>query len=975
MATKNLNLGIVPVSRGEFNSTTIYYKDNIVQYKRGSYQVISESPIIGVSPTNDNNVVNPGWTLFAGTLDAQDVVDQIKEQEAKSIQAVADREAEILAKSDAAEVSFDNTGTSLSGTNVQDALKETDGKLSELETEVIYDVTANNNGATFISLSALLSSENLSTLIPTSVRHGGISIRFVRSSDNRYVHFRCITNEFSTNPEDWVICDDERYIENPEFIAVYTDKQGRIIKAIKPDGTEMLAAGLDVHGNISTDSAYIKLIESPEFVAVWTDRKGRILFGVQNDGNFYFGAGIPQQVVDYINKKIAEPSLDVYEDIVAFLNGLEEGDKTLQALLNEKVDKIEGKSLINSLFANSIETIDNPEFIDVEIDSKGRILGGRKSDGTKTEKVGLETPSISVDGTVCKNIEDVEERLSVKTDSKGLILSFRDKNNKLHELSGFITPSIEVEELRGLNNESVLYLEQLLKESGFTANNPMDWSDYISNDGDAPLHLPTPRCAIMNLTNDAGNAVWPQKKFLDLECIVQFWDMQGNYFKKKVFANAQGNSSLGMPKKNLAIDLFDEDWDGNAFSVKFGDWIPQDSFHIKAYYADYFVGVCPIGYKLFDQIVGTRDIFTNRDWKKALLPDRETIGIDCNALSNMDDKYSLDNDARCYPDSFPVICFLNGIFYGVFSWQIKKHRDNYMMSKKKPEHIHLDGCISDEAIFLANGNLNWDIISAKTADSKGVKDGIEIRNPKPKSKDGWILTCADGTQYDGDTNMNELMGQDNVGYDSTNNSHVKSNQVKQALIYLSTRIPELQQMEKDKATSEAIRTKIKEYFDIQSFIDYIIFSDIVVNSDGFRKNWQWITWDGKKWFIEPYDLDGILGWSSWSPIPPTTTRLGNNKDYPTGWIIQYYQTEIETRYAELRNADIITTKNIVKLFQEWIAAIGTDNFQRNHNKWPNDKEHYGDGPVDTHYDSIYRISNWLDIRIAKCDEIYNYRQN
>ena len=28
MATKNVNLGTIPVSRGEFNSTTIYYKDN-----------------------------------------------------------------------------------------------------------------------------------------------------------------------------------------------------------------------------------------------------------------------------------------------------------------------------------------------------------------------------------------------------------------------------------------------------------------------------------------------------------------------------------------------------------------------------------------------------------------------------------------------------------------------------------------------------------------------------------------------------------------------------------------------------------------------------------------------------------------------------------------------------------------------------------------------------------------------------------
>lgn len=203
MATKNLNLGIVPVSRGEFNSTTIYYKDNIVQYKRGSYQVVSESPIIGVPPTNDKNIVNPGWTLFAGTLDAQDVVNQVKDQETKSIQAVADREAEILAKSDAAEVSFNNTGTSFSGTNVQNALKETDNKLSELESEVIYDVTANNDGTTFSSLSALLSSENLSTLIPTSVRHGGMSIRFVQSSDNKYVQYRLMKNTWSTDFIDW----------------------------------------------------------------------------------------------------------------------------------------------------------------------------------------------------------------------------------------------------------------------------------------------------------------------------------------------------------------------------------------------------------------------------------------------------------------------------------------------------------------------------------------------------------------------------------------------------------------------------------------------------------------------------------------------------------------------------------------------------------------------------------------------------
>ena len=124
MATKNINLGTVPVSRGEFNSTTIYYKDNIVQYKRGSYQVVSESPIVGVPPINDEDIVNNGWIIFAGTL-----------SEASLIKS--------------------NT-QDLSGNNVQENLNSAAEKLKELKSEAVYDVSAHNNGATFESLSALL---------------------------------------------------------------------------------------------------------------------------------------------------------------------------------------------------------------------------------------------------------------------------------------------------------------------------------------------------------------------------------------------------------------------------------------------------------------------------------------------------------------------------------------------------------------------------------------------------------------------------------------------------------------------------------------------------------------------------------------------------------------------------------------------------------------------------------------------------
>lgn len=86
-------------------------------------------------------------------------------------------------------------------------------QINTLDNQVIYDVSANNDGATFASLSALLSSENLSTLIPIAVRCGGMSIRFAQTSDNMYVQFRYMSSSTAvadfTNVANWQGVDDE----------------------------------------------------------------------------------------------------------------------------------------------------------------------------------------------------------------------------------------------------------------------------------------------------------------------------------------------------------------------------------------------------------------------------------------------------------------------------------------------------------------------------------------------------------------------------------------------------------------------------------------------------------------------------------------------------------------------------------------------------------------------------------------------
>ena len=91
------------------------------------------------------------------------------------------------------------------------------------------------------------------------------------TNDNKYIQVRLMADEFTTDVTKWAIADESVYVENPEFVYVKTDVEGKILWAIK------------------------------------------------TDGNIYYGAGVPQQIIDYINEKIADFSPDEYEDIVAFL--------------------------------------------------------------------------------------------------------------------------------------------------------------------------------------------------------------------------------------------------------------------------------------------------------------------------------------------------------------------------------------------------------------------------------------------------------------------------------------------------------------------------------------------------------------------------------------------------------------------------------------------------------------------------------
>ena len=65
----------------------------------------------------------------------------------------------------------------------------------------VFDISVYNNNAKYANLSAALGVDGAN--IPQSLRKGGMSVKFVQSSDNKYIQARCMAQNFTTDVTQW----------------------------------------------------------------------------------------------------------------------------------------------------------------------------------------------------------------------------------------------------------------------------------------------------------------------------------------------------------------------------------------------------------------------------------------------------------------------------------------------------------------------------------------------------------------------------------------------------------------------------------------------------------------------------------------------------------------------------------------------------------------------------------------------------
>lgn len=678
-----------------------------------------------------------------------------------------------------------------------------------------------------------------------------------------------------------------RIIENEEFLKAIVDSDDKVLFGFyRATGKPYYPLNEMYH-----------VIQNEEYFAAWVTTDDKVVLGIRRDG----------QIIGEIHAVNALKQ--VISQLQSDLVSLKEKVGTIDINLKELLD----------IF--SLE--ENPEYLAVETDAEGKILSATNPDGSHY----IHNAKSETIPTEFEHIEDPEGRTEITTDTEYKLLGYREKDGTRYEHKQKVE-NMSVNHFLNLSETACQDIVNFLSAYGLTLENKLDFSD------NTDIFIPIPRgVAVVNIIADSLATSKTQNK----DAVLEFWG-SGIYFRKNIILNAQGQTSMAFAKKNQSFDFKD------GTSIKFGDWVSQDSFHLKANADDVFCGLNNIVYKYADYVVGKTDTRANRVLRSATTSYQNASGKF---------KADFDDNAKCMPDGFPISLHLNGEFYGMYTWNMKKHRANYSMNKKDYTSIMIDpDALTSETFW--NGTIDW---------SK-----FELKNPK-------TLICMDGSKYDGD-NPKELIDSTSEKYDESNKDMKNTAITKSLLVSLSNAMPAVNAL----SSEEEKKAKFKELFDYDNLVVYFLVSNAIGNYDGlWGRNTVFTIYNSGKCGFNFYDCNAVFGREArgWYSIKPD--EIEKAAGTPFEMLDVLFHTEIANEYAKLRTGNLISTDTICTFLQDWLRTVGAYSISRNLDKW-NEIPSYRDGSktypsyptTNGFYDSFQRCEKWVKERISFMDNYFNY---
>ena len=232
-------------------------------------------------------------------------------------------------------------------------------------------------------------------------------------------------------------------------------------------------------------------------------------------------------------------------------------------------------------------------------------------------------------------------------------------------------------------------------------------------------------------------------------------------------------------------------------------------------------------------------------------------------------------------DGFPVKVYVDGKYNGLYNWTIPKCDWMMGMNSANTSHVMLS------AEFNDNGDITYQ------------------NNP-----------CNFNALWDGSEDYFSV----DVGENST-----------ELVSSLNTVIA---------AIINTDSVALEQSLDINGAIDYFIFQEIILGTDGLAKNMLLATYDMTKWYLTAYDMDSIFdldwngeilgGYASEMPYPPYNNTYSSLLMYIQD---NYYNAYVE-RYTELRKS-ALSYSSIIEEFEKYIDIFGEDIYIQDTAIYPN----------------------------------------
>lgn len=306
----------------------------------------------------------------------------------------------------------------------------------------------------------------------------------------------------------------------------------------------------------------------------------------------------------------------------------------------------------------------------------------------------------------------------------------------------------------------------------------------------------------------------------------------------------QGGSSLAYPKKNYTIRFYDDETLTQKHKFDPYGWGNENKYCLKANYIDATQARNIVAARLFRQIVESR----------------------------ADGGGALQN-APCLGviDGYPILVYLNGEFYGYYTFNIPK--DNWMFGMKKSAE-------TKQALIQGDG---W-------------TSSVYFQSEMDESLSGWSIEYATG---------------DDTAW------------VRESFNDLIRFVSE--------TDGDAFRAGIGEYLDVSSAIDCMLFTYFVCGPDNSGKNAIFATYDGKQWIQTMYDMDCSFGlvWDGLQfyetdKLVPFYAEDGtlDLRSPNLLWrrLFDNFGEEVLARYRELR-ADLLSVDHVKASFDAFFDAV------------------------------------------------------